>query len=262
MQLLIGYLVALSVFVGGGYAGVQWLLAPDDPVALTENSRAGSASTSRAINAKKLREARALHRKVAESLAEDGVKPAPARNQSDVGVTGNEDRPAKTADRSDARAAADAIATRPQVSDATTVLANDPKLDARAEVSPVVKPEKIKAVQNESDAQQRPAGKTGDESIAARKSVETKAAPAAEPVVRRPEAPISKKQTVNKKEAVSKHKRAERVASSSRKPVMMILRTIEFPDGRREQRLLPMSQARSGLARYGSVSAFADDDNF
>jgi hypothetical protein len=43
---------------------------------------------------------------------------------------------------------------------------------------------------------------------------------------------------------------------------MMILRTIEFPDGRREQRLLPMSQARAGYARYGSVSAFADDDDF
>jgi hypothetical protein len=43
---------------------------------------------------------------------------------------------------------------------------------------------------------------------------------------------------------------------------MMILRTIEFPDGRREQRLLPMSQARSGFARYGSISAFAGDDDF
>jgi hypothetical protein len=245
--------VALTVFLGGGYAGVQWLLAPDDPAAaIADGSRAGSASTWRATNAKKLREARALHRKAAESLAEDGVKPAAARNESDVAVADGEDRPAKIADRSEPRAAADASAdaVAPQAPDAT-VAANDPKLDARAEVSPVVKPEKIKVVQNESDAQQRPAGKTGGEA-AARKSVETKAAPAAG----RSEAAI------NKKQAVAKKQRAERFASASRKPVMMILRTIEFPDGRREQRLLPMSQARSGLARYGSVSAFADDENF
>jgi hypothetical protein len=272
MQLLIGYLVALSVFLGGGYAGVQWLLAPDDPAAaVADGSRAGSASTSRAINAKKLREARALHRKVAESLAEDGVKAAPAQNESDVAVAvavavaDREDRSAKIADRSDARAAADAStdANRPQVPDVTAV-ANDPKLDARAEVSPVVKPEKIKTVQNESEAQQKPAGKPAGktESVAARKSVETRAGPASEPAAGHSEVPISKKPAVNKKEAVAKNKRAERYASSSRKPVMMILRTIEFPDGRREQRLLPMSQARSGLARYGNVSAFADDDDF
>jgi hypothetical protein len=256
MQLLIGYLVALTVFLGGGYAGVQWLLAPGDPAAaVADGSRAGSASTSRAINAKKLREARALHRKAAESLAEDGVKPAAARNESEVAAAKGEDRPAKIADRSEPRAAADASAdaVAPQVPDAT-VAANDPKLDARAEVSPVVKPEKIKAVQNESDAQQKPAGKA--ESVAARKSVETKAAPASAPAAGRSEAAI------NKKQGVAKMKRAERFASASRKPVMMILRTIEFPDGTREQRLLPMSQARSGLARYGSVSAFADDDDF
>jgi uncharacterized membrane protein len=52
MQLLIGYLVALAVFLGGGYAGVQWLLTPDDPPALAQNSRAEPAS-SRLINAKK-----------------------------------------------------------------------------------------------------------------------------------------------------------------------------------------------------------------
>jgi hypothetical protein len=256
MQLLIGYLVALSVFLGGGYAGVQWLLAPAHPPALAENSRAESAA-SRLINAKKIRDARALHRRLAESLAEEGVKPAAAQNESDVVVAGGEDRFAKIADHSEARAAADASrdATAPQVPDAT-VAANDPKLDARAEVGPVVTPEKIKVVQNESEAQQRPAGKTGAASVVARKSAQTKAGPASEPSAGHSEAPNDKKQ------AVAKKKRVERIASFSRKPVMMILRTIEFPDGRREQRLLPMSQARSGLARYGSIAASADDDDF
>ena len=69
MQLLIGYLVALAVFLGGGYAGIQWLLTPDDSAALAQNSRAESAP-SRLINAKKIRDARALHRRLAESLAE------------------------------------------------------------------------------------------------------------------------------------------------------------------------------------------------
>jgi hypothetical protein len=252
MQLLIGYLVALSVFLGGGYAGVQWLLGPDNPPALAENSRPESAS-SRLINAKKIRDARALHRKQAESLAEEGVKPAAVQNESDVVMAGAKDRSEKIADQTDARAPGDAAT--PRVPEAT-VAANDPKLDARAEVSPVVTPEKIKAVQNEPDAQQRPAGKTGAEGVAARRSAEAKAGPASEPTARHSELAISKKQ------AVSKKKRIERIASASRKPVMMILRTIEFPDGRREQRLLPMSQARSGFARYGSISAFAGDDDF
>jgi hypothetical protein len=256
MQLLMGYLVALAVFLGGGYAGVQWLWAPDDPPALAGNSRAESAS-SRLINAKKIRDARALHRRLAESLAAEGVKPAAAQKESDVVVAGGEDRSTKTADHSDTPAPVEAstAADGPQVPDATAA-ANDPKLEARAEAGAAVTPEKIKAVHNESGAQQRPAGKSGGESVAARKSAEAKAGSASEPAARHSELAI------NKKQAVSKKKRVERVASSSRKPVMMILRTIEFPDGRREQRLLPMSQARTGLARYGSISAFAGDDDF
>jgi hypothetical protein len=256
MQLLIGYLVALAVFLGGGYAGVQWLVAPDEPLALAQNSRAESASA-RLINAKKVRDARALHRKLAESLAEDGGKPAAVPVESDVVAKQGDERSAKIADHSDASVAADASqdATTPLVPDAT-VAANDPKLDARAELGPVVTPEKIKPVQNQPEAQHRPAGKPAGESVAARKSAEAKAGPASEPTAGHSEA------AVNKKQAVSKKKRVERIASSSRQPVMMILRTIEFPDGRREQRLLPMSQARSGLARYGSISAFAGDDDF
>jgi hypothetical protein len=262
MQLLIGYLVALAVFLGGGYAGVQWLLTPDDPPALAEKSRPESAS-SRLINAKKIRDARALNRKLAESLAEDGAKPplaqneSPAQKQADVVVADGGDGSAKIVVHSDTRAAADASqdAARPQLPE-TAVAANDPKLDARAEVGSAVTPEKIKAIQDKSGTQPRPAGKTGAESVAAKKPIETKAAPPSEPTAGRSEA------AMNKKHAVLKKKRVERVASASRKPVMMILRTIEFPDGRREQRLLPMSQARAGLARYGQVSAFADDDDF
>lgn len=45
-----------------------------------------------------------------------------------------------------------------------------------------------------------------------------------------------------------KIRQAEHHSEHHRKPVMMILRTIEFADGRREQHLLPMSQAR--MAEY------------
>jgi hypothetical protein len=255
MQLLIGYHVALAVFLGGGYAGVQWLLAPDDRPALAENSRHESAS-SRLINAKKIRDARALHRKQAESLAEGG-KPPVARNEPDAVVADGEDRSAKTTAQPATATAADAAndAVRPQVSEAP-VVANDPKLDARAEAGPAVTPEKTKAIPNQAEARPRPAGKADAEKVAAGKSAVAKAAAASEPAAAHSEAPV------NRKQAASKKKRVERFASSSRKPVMMILRTIEFPDGRREQRLLPMAEARSGLARYGNVSAFADDDDF
>lgn len=261
MQLLIGYLVALAVFLGGGYAGVQWLLTPEEPSALAQNSRAEPASA-RLINAKKIRDARALNRKQAETLAEAGVKPAVAPKgseaasevASEAAAEGGETGSAKIADHSDTPATADRsqAAATPEV--AAKVAANDPKLDARAEVTPVATPEKIKPVPDESQARQRPAGKGDGDSVVARKPVEAKAGPASEPTATRAEAAI------NKKQAAAKKKRVERIASSSRKPVMMILRTIEFPDGHREQRLLPMAQAR--LPRYGSVSAFADDDDF
>jgi cytoskeletal protein RodZ len=192
MHLLIGYLVALAVFLGGGYVGVQWLAALDNPPARAENSRPQSASA-RLINAKKTRDARALHRKQAESLAE-GAEPAPARKQSDVIVADGKDRAAKTADQPDSRTAADAPkdAAPPQLA-AATVAANDPNLDARAEAGPVVAPERTKAVQNESQSPQKPAGKTGGktggESVAARKSADAKASPAFEPAAGRPEVP-------------------------------------------------------------------------
>jgi hypothetical protein len=250
MQLLIGYLVALAVFLGGGYAGVQWLLTPDDPSALAQNSRAEPASA-RLINAKKIRDARALHRKQAETLAEAGAKPGVAPKAAEAAAEGGEADSTKIADRSDTPAAADRPQDPPEAP-AATAAANDPKLDARAEISPIVAPEKIKPVPNETQARQRPAGKNDG----ARKPIEAKAGPASEPTAAHAEA------AMNKKQAAAKKKRVERIASSSRKPIMMILRTIEFPDGHREQRLLPMSQARAGLAQYGSVSAFADDDDF
>jgi hypothetical protein len=259
MQILIGYLVALAVLLGGGYAGLQWLAAPEEPgAALADGSHAASA-TSRALQAKKLRETRALHRKVAESLADDGVKPAAVPGQPDVAVAGGEDASTKLADRSEAPGAANPStdAAPPQIPNATAV-SNNPKLDARAEVRPAAK--KIKAVQSEADARQRPADKT--ESAAARKSPDTRDPSASEPTADRAEATTKKKPAVSRTAAVSKKKRAERFASSSRKPVMMVLRTIEFADGHREQRLLPMSEARSESGGYGNVSAFTDDDDF
>ncbi len=257
MQLLIGYLVALAVFLGGGYAGVQWLVAPDDPPALAENSQPQSAS-SRLINAKKIRDARALHRKQAESLAEGG-KPPVARNEPDAVVADGKDRSATTTAEPATRIAADAAKDEvtPQLPEAPIAVApSDPKLDARAEAGPAVTPDKTRAVANQAEARPKPAGKADAEKVAARKSADAKAALAPEPAAAHSEAPV------NKKQAATKKKRVERFASSSRKPVMMILRTIEFPDGRREQRLLPMAEARAGLARYGNVSALADADDF
>ena len=170
-----------------------------------------------------------------------------------------EAHPATIADHSEPATAPDAAhdAAMPQAPIATTA-AKDAKLDARAELNPAVTPETIKPARSDSQAQQKPAArreKPERESVVAKKPVEAKPTPASEPA-------SHAEMATNKKQAASKKKRAERYASSSRKPVMMILRTIEFPDGRREQRLLPMSEARAGLARYRSVSAFADDDDF
>jgi hypothetical protein len=32
MPALLGYLIAVVVFLGSGYAGLEWLTSPDDPI--------------------------------------------------------------------------------------------------------------------------------------------------------------------------------------------------------------------------------------
>jgi hypothetical protein len=248
MPLLIAYLLALAVFLGGSYVGVQWLVAPSEPSAHAESA------ANRLVNAKKIRDARAEHRRLAESLAEEGPKPAAPAPQAKV------ETPSATADAAappDSVKAAEAPgeASKPEMQSAAAV-ASDSRLDARADVTPAGEAQ-VKPIEHAREV--HPSAKTDS-----KKSLAQKPAPAekvaavrtSEPAVsREAEAPAAKK------EARLKKKPVERIASSSRKPVMMMLRTIEFPDGHREQRLLPMSEARASAPRYG-LSAFADDDDF
>lgn len=84
---------------------------------------------------------------------------------------------------------------------------------------------------------------SGDRPVQATDPASVSAIPAA-----KPETPATKKPAAR----ATKPRTASRVAS--RAPVRMILRTIEFPDGRREQVLVPMK----GMRHAGR---FADDDD-
>jgi len=45
MPALLGYLIALAVFLGSGYAGLEWLASPDDPTTYQrQNDKASSAN--------------------------------------------------------------------------------------------------------------------------------------------------------------------------------------------------------------------------
>ena len=251
MPLLIGYLVALAVFLGGSYAGVQWLVAPSEPSAHAE-----SAAT-RLVNAKKIRDARAQHRKLAESLAEEGAKPAAAPHaQVQVETPPQADAATGAPPASVAAAEAPTAPSKPEAPAAAAV-ASDSRLNARAEAASSADAH-VKPIEHAREVQPLPKTET-------KKPVAQKSAPAEKAPAVRPSEPAVRSKDVEappaKKEARVKKQRVERVASSSRKPVMMILRTIEFPDGHREQRLLPMSEASASAPRYG-VSAFAEDDDF
>jgi hypothetical protein len=48
MPALIGYLIALTLLLGGGYAGLEWLGSPDEPIASQHSKAAASAAGKRA----------------------------------------------------------------------------------------------------------------------------------------------------------------------------------------------------------------------
>ncbi len=284
MQALIGYLLALTVFVGGGYAGTQWLITPDDlPSAVAIKKSTDPLKSTRA---------RLLARKRHEAAAERAANATPAVNSPSAPEQGA----ATVAQARDDQVVTDArdgnMATKAELVKAEPVKDKSPSVAAIGAPAETRKSQISWSSQNATARTVPEAGvisTPGTIDVAAAVSLEATISGAAassngDVSAARPDTgpqpraeiiqPLQRRAAMTSEPAVAEKKasavsreariayRRERVAqkppaqtrltSSARKPVMMILRTIEFPDGRRVQRLLPMP-------RYRQASAFADD---
>jgi len=182
MPALIAYLVSITMFLGGAYAGLNWAVSP-------------------------------------------AAKDAPIRS---AGIPTPKPHP-----KQELVAAVEA----PSVSDAAVEAAADAKTEIAAP------PALAETKPNASEFTDSPKPAAEPEKSAERIGSPPKYAP------RQTDAGTLKSNAaVDKPKANASKPEKIRQVEHHRKPVMMILRTIEFADGRREQHLLPMSQAR--IAAY------------
>ena len=256
MPLLIGYLVALSVFIGGGYAGVRWLAYPDPsapPVARVASKTTPAKPAAAKPDPEPARETEQASQ--LDTVAEASSNPnKPAVETAAVAPTPSETLAPATTEPAQSIADVDAAASvqgrNTEVPRSETVAADGPAA-APAAAAPADVSTTANAGTTAADASPETAKPAAPE---ARPSPSTpaKIADPAPPASSRDAARAKAKPTP----ARAKIRTAARQPSPpSRKPVMMVMRTIEFADGRREVRLLPMP-------RYGRASAFAAEPDF
>jgi hypothetical protein len=293
MPALLGYLIALAVFLGSGYAGLEWLASPDDPSTHQhpsykptstnggpKRSAANIAGTREAVPSAK--DENTAPRTAAPAPAEDKVgreeakaadsggeiskKPdaVPTGGCMPIGLTASGEMvfPLQCRELIERQRGPVAVASTPpvQVDSAPTQIqaevsgkpeeSSDAVADANLKPepsksdAPVVEPKRI-----EENKQAKPTSDPKGEAESRRKSNELDGGDRA--VSSHGPNDVSATNTVKppnaqKFEADIKPKKAEKqkLGSDRRKLVLMRLETIEFPDGHREQRLLPMRQSR------------------
>lgn len=247
MPALIGYLLTIAVFLGGGYAGMQWVTAPQDiPAAVAAHGSVEPVKSTRAKLLQRKRHEEAAEREANAKPTATAVPSAPAEAVPSVvkpdAVTARAgpvavSNPVQREEISQPAAVADKPLLEVSSASKAAAMAGDKSTTA------------VASMQSEVPLDNR----TATVGIAAPLAAPPLVQPIGEPksAEKKTARSISPRQaTESKRGRAAKRRATTRLAS--RKPVMMILRTIEFPDGRREQRLLPMPRYRQ---------AFADDSD-
>jgi hypothetical protein len=259
MPALFAYLIAISVALGGGYAGLRWLAAPD--------SSTGQQSSASA------------------KVPNKGTKPLEKPDSNVARMTETESGP-KDGEKTEITASTAASGTLNKV--APEISRNEPGV---SEVSPKAPTQKDDDVPG---GECTPIGVTASGKLVFPMQCQAFLEPLQVPVSTNPPetvAPPKERQAAEPAPAADENKGLNRdgsprteayskvegvspsdevkagkespeleglkgkrggkrgMQSSHSKPVMMILRTVEFPDGRREQRLLPMNRSRSTALR-------------
>jgi hypothetical protein len=253
MPVLFGYLVALMLLLGGGYAGLQWLGSPD---AISTHQRMGEKPIAR--NLPKKTELKS-ESSAGDATAVPGEADGGSRNETTVGAAtameaphqpdhqGNETaanaKPADPAPAGNDSANAgrkDDVATTSGTSNQNAVPEPRPAKSAAASAEVGQDAEHKDVAEHKDAAKHKDVAKHQD---AAEHKHDAQHKDAAEP---RDIASTQKQSEPRPEPGVEPRKQDRRYARSSRprQLVMMYLRTIEFPDGHREQQLLPIRRSR------------------
>jgi hypothetical protein len=257
MPALLAYLLAISVALGGGYAGLQWLAAPDSSTdqhsdtgakllnkrkKLPEKPDSSDAKKSEAESGPKDKDKAEITAISTPSVASSKA-PETLRNETSVSevtqrapTQKNDDGPTGGCSPIGVTASGhlvfpmqcQAFVERNRPEDSQVPVSTNPPESAappkeRQAVEPAPAADQVTGLNRERSVNQANA-KVEDVSPSGE----------AKPRKEDSEPEVLKGKKVGKRN----------MQSSSSKPVMMILRTVEFPDGRREQRLLPMHRSR------------------
>jgi hypothetical protein len=259
MPALIGYIVAVSLLIASGYASLHWLSTPD--ASTHPRSIASKALSTKKSDARPARETPADEQR--NERAETDISTASESSGKAAAETPSKPTGA-TADVSDpqARKAQDAsaggcmplgITARGQlVFPMQCVPESHGRLpDAEATVSAGSAPSdsEPKQIQTSSRATE-PDKPVADKSAQLNQNEPPRIEAMAKAADISPATDVKPGREKPESEAVNGRKvRKRNLQSAHSRPVMMILRTIEFPDGHREQRLLPISHSRRTALR-------------
>jgi len=259
MPALFAYLLAISIALGGGYAGLRWLAAPD-----SSTGRQSSASAKLPNKGKKLPE-KPDSNVTTMTEAESGPKD---RDKTEI--------TASTPSGTSNKVAPEASRNEPGVSEVSPKAPTQKDDDVPGgECTPIgvtasgklVFPMQCQALLKPHrglEDFQVPVSTNPPETVAPPKERQAaEPAPSADQIIGlnregsftneanakvedvSPSGETKPGREKSEPEVVKGRKVGKQnMHSSGSKPVMMILRTIEFPDGRREERLLPMNLSR------------------
>ena len=260
MAALFGYLLAISVALGGGYAGLRWLAAPD-----SSTGQHSSASAKLPNKGKKLAEkpdSEITRMTEAESGPKDRDKteatastapsgasnaaPETSRNETGVSEVSPRAPPQKNDDEPTGGCTPIGLTASGQLVFPMQCQAflerNRGPVDSQLPV-PTNPPKSAAPPKERQAAEPAPSGDQITGLNRAGSFATNEANAKVEDVSPSGETKPGKE---NSEPDVVKGKKVGKrnMHSSGSKPVMMILRTVEFPDGRREERLLPMNRSR------------------
>ena len=260
MAALFGYLLAISVALGGGYAGLRWLAAPDSSTGQHSSASAKLPNKGKkqpekpdsevtrmteAESGPKDRDKTEATASTAPSGASNKAAPETSRNETGVSEVSPRAPPQKNDDEPTGGCTPIGLTASGQLVFPMQCQAflerNRGPEDSQVPVS--TNPPKSAAPPKERQAAEPAPAAAQIAGLNREGSSTTEANAKAEDFSPSGEAKPGKE---NSEPDVVKGKKVGKrnMHSSSSKPVMMILRTVEFPDGRREERLLPMNRSR------------------
>jgi hypothetical protein len=261
MPALFAYLLAISIALGGGYAGLRWwLVAPDSSTGqqssasaklpnkgkkLPEKSDSVVTTMTEAESGRKDRDKTEITASTAPSGTSNNVAPEASSNESGVTEVGPKAPTQKDDDVSGGECTPIGVTASGKLvfpMQCQAVLERQPgPVDSQLPV-PTNPPETVASPKERQAAEPAPSAdqitglnREGSSTNEANAKVEDVS----------PSGKTEPSRENSEPEVVKGRKLGKRnMHSSGSKPVMMILRTVEFPNGRHEERLLPMNRSR------------------